>query len=225
MLLEIQILNKIQQQYKELIAHPHKIQNIRRNIPISDFSYDERLFLDDLLLDSEYVNLLLTITFKDLLNNVDIELKDDTTYLEIIKQNPSNFAISKITFNIIDGFLWLNLYFQEDIESLVKNFSEQNQNDRNKKIFFSILSIISILLCVYMISTAHIWSSTLYIYMIIIVGSLSFHYLWNTYVPKSKKRQEAIYNERKFYVQEYLTAHLNNYINEYLRLDEKVKEE
>ncbi|ALH96538.1 hypothetical protein [Acinetobacter equi] len=225
MLLEIQILNKIQQQYKELIAHPHKIQNIRRNIPISDFSYDERLFLDDLLLDSEYVNLLLTITFKDLLNNVDIELKDDTTYLEIIKQNPSNFAISKITFNIIDGFLWLNLYFQEDIESLVKNFSEQNQNDKNKKIFFSILSIISILLCVYMISTAHIWSSTLYIYMIIIVGSLSFHYLWNTYVPKSKKRQEAIYNERKFYVQEYLTAHLNNYINDYLRLDEKVKEE
>ena len=61
--------------------------------------------------------------------------------------------------------------------------------------------------------------------MIIIVGSLSFHYLWNTYVPKSKKRQEAIYNERKFYVQEYLTAHLNNYINDYLRLDEKVKEE
>lgn len=217
--LETQVLSKIQQQYKALIAHPNQIQNIRRDIPISDFSSDEILFLDELL-DSTYINLLLNITFKDLNNHTEIEIKDDITYTQTIKQNPSHYSISKITFNHIDAFIWLSLYFQEDIDELVNETLKKNKTDQLKQIFFSILSIIGILLCGYLLSIAVIWSSKLYLFIVVVIASLSGHYLWNTYIPKSRKKHDALLNEQKFLVQEYLLMHFNIFASQYLKLDD-----
>ena len=219
MQLETQVSSKIQQQYEELIAHPHQIQNIRRDIPLSELSPDEILFLDELL-DSTYINLLLNITFKDLNSHTEIEIKDDITYPQTIKQNPSHYSISKITFNHIDAFIWLSLYFQEDIDKLVNKTLKKNKTDQLKQIFFSILSIIGILLCGYLFSIADIWSSKLYLFIVCVITGLSGHYLWNTYIPKSRKKHDALLNEQRFLVQEYLLIHFNIFASQYLKLDD-----
>ena len=222
-LIEQQILSQIQTEYRKLIKHPQKIQNLPRQIPLSQLS-DEQKFNLDHLIDDLYINLLLKVTFNDLSNHksITIHTENQHIYHQQIQINPHNFSIDQITFNHTGAFIWLDLYFQKDIKKL----THENQNTKNEnftinkfKKIYNLLSLICMMICGYILTTSTTLFSKFSLFLILIIGCCTGTYLWQAYNFKTKKHDKKLAYQKKMIVLVFLSTHLATFAIDYLKLD------
>lgn len=225
-LAEQQILSHIQTEYRKLIKYPQQIQNIPRQISLSQFSAEQKSNLDHLMNDL-YINLLLKVTFNDLSSHksITIHAENQSIYRQQIQVNPHNFSIHQITFNHTDAFIWLDLYFQEEIKKLT--YENLNKNTKNANFTLNkfkktshFLSLIGLIICGYLLTTSSAALFSIFnLFLILMIVFCAYIYVWQTYHLTMQKKYENLNAQKKSIILFSLSTQLAEFAIDYLKLD------
>ena len=206
---EEQILKKIKSQYIAELPEYNLISLIPRNIPLDKFNDLEQSTLQTLM--SQYFNLLLKITFKNLKTNLQMELNEDN--LEQISNHPSEYSIDSISFNLSSAVIWISIYYDAEVSFLYQENTTQSSINLSHLFVALFISII----------TFYLFFNESFLeiirFIILGIGILALGFIFEKLqklLPKQKKIQET---EQKFFVAQYLAHQLEFFATEQFKLD------
>lgn len=204
------IANIINNYNQNLIGIDFETQ-IPRDKPIREFT-PSQLHLLEHLVDNKDVLFL------------EIELFDDDSYNLVKLDGEMNkndldryhhYHIQRINFNFAYAMIWISLSFQHEVDQLMNEVLKPNPIDKKD----ILLAIIIALICFTTLLITFGGLPELMVFALFAGGFSSLSYIYDKtkelIIYKSKRKQ----NERKFYVSQYLTEHLDHYANDKLHLD------
>ncbi|MBU3846916.1 MAG: hypothetical protein H9855_08055 [Candidatus Acinetobacter avistercoris] len=208
---EEQILKKIKSNYIAELSGNNLISLIPRNIPLDQFNDLEQSTLQTLM--SQYFNLLLKITFRNLKTNLQMELNEDN--LEQIINHPSEYSIDSICFNLSSAVIWISIYYDAEVTFLYQENTTQPSIDLSHLFVALFISIITF----YLFFNFNESFPEIIRFIILGIGILALGFIFEKLqklLPKQKKIQET---EQKFFVAQYLAHQLEFFATEQFKLD------
>ena len=208
MINEEYVIDKIQTDYMENIPNDCFIQLIPRETPLNHFNLQQKAALE-LILDPTN-NLHLSIIFKDLSDHKNFEYSEDDK--DKIIQNPSEFILESISFQLASALIFISLYYQDEVHAL------SNQVNIEKKINYIlvILAIIIVIISIFLFISVHEQLNQFVKFIIFVIGFTAIVYLYEIYKQKNKKNKQI---ENQFYIAQYLAIKLEEFSADQFQLD------
>lgn len=208
MINEEDIIHTIQTDYMANIPKDCYIQSVPRDIPLNQFNLQQKIALD-LLFDPKN-NLHLDILFKDISSHQRFEYTDE--YKNKISQNPSQFIIESISFKLASAFIFISLYYQDEVHSLSNQITFEKSINQSHVIIAIIIAMASF----FSFISFHEQFNQLIRFSIFAIGLISIAYLYEIFKNKNSKNKIT---ENQLYIAQYLAIKLEQFSTQQLELD------
>lgn len=208
---EQHIITKIQSEYIAEISSNHCISLLPRNIVLDQLNDLEQSTLHMLI--SQYFNLLLTITFKNIKTHTRLELNQENK--DEVINHASEYCIDQISFNLSSAIIWISLYYDVEISLL----SQKNGRPSSLNLSAIIVALLISIGFFYLFFKLNDTLPEIIQFMLFGIGFLALGYIFEKirhFFPKRKKMHDT---EQKFLVAQYLACQLEVFATDHFKLD------